>query len=71
MPYSSSDDQTGTPVLRFDFGDAEKLRTVLEKAVMERVVYLAMEGNDDAANALLEEFDQPKLWDDACTQKIP
>ena len=54
----------GLPPLKFVTGHEGREAERLTRFIWERIVCLLEHGEEREANSLLEEFDEPPLWDD-------
>ena len=54
----------GLPPLKFVTGHEGREAERLTRFIWERIVWLLERGEEREANSLLEEFDEPPLWDD-------
>ena len=52
------------PPLKFVTGREGREAERLTRFIWERIVWLLERGEEREANSLLEEFDEPPLWDD-------
>ena len=52
------------PPLKFVSGHEGREAERLSRFIWERIVCLLEHGEEREANSLLEEFDEPPLWDD-------
>ncbi|AII48873.1 hypothetical protein KR52_06925 [Synechococcus sp. KORDI-52] len=58
------DDAGDVPPIKFEIGHQGIEREHLTRFVWDRIMRLLLMGKDLEANSLLEEFDEPPLWDD-------
>ena len=52
------------PPLRFDTGHEGREAELVTSYIWKRIMFLLERGKELDANSLLEEFDEPPLWDD-------
>ncbi|MAI95301.1 MAG: hypothetical protein CMN95_01035 [Synechococcus sp. MED650] len=52
------------PPLRFETGLQGQDADRLSRFIWNRIIWLITSGQEAEANALVEEFDEPALWDD-------
>ena len=65
MTIRFHDDQSQVPPLRFETGLTGGEAERLTHFIWCRIMYLLENGYEQEANSLLEEFDEPGLWDEA------
>ena len=58
------DDAGDVPPIKFEIGHQGIQREHLTRFVWDRIMRLLLMGKELEANSLLEEFDEPPLWDD-------
>ena len=58
------DDTGDVPPIKFETGHQGKEAERLTQFIWKRVMRLLLTGKELEANSLLEEFDEPPLWDD-------
>ena len=58
------DDTGEVPPIKFDTGHQGKEAERLTRFIWNQVIQLLLAGKELEANSLLEEFDEPPLWDD-------
>ena len=58
------DDAGDVPPFQFATGHQGEEAERLTRFIWNRVMKLILTGKEHEANALLEEFDEPPLWDD-------
>ena len=65
MSTRFDDDPSEVPPLRFKTGHTGTEADRITHFIWHRIMGLLASGNEHAANALLEEFDEPGLWDES------
>ena len=58
------DDTGDMPPIKFETGHQGKEAERLTRFIWNQVIQLLLAGKELEANSLLEEFDEPPLWDD-------
>ena len=58
------DDTSDVPPIKFESGRQGKEAERLTRFIWNQVIQLLLTGKELEANSLLEEFDEPPLWDD-------
>ena len=58
------DDTGDVPPIKFETGHQGKEAERLTRFIWNQVIQLLLAGKELEANSLLEEFDEPPLWDD-------
>ena len=58
------DDTGDVPPIKFETGHQGKEAKRLTRFIWNQVIQLLLAGKELEANSLLEEFDEPPLWDD-------
>ena len=58
------DDAGDVPPIKFETGYQGKEAERLTRFIWNQVIQLLLTGKELEANSLLEEFDEPPLWDD-------
>ena len=58
------DDTGDVPPIKFETGHQGREAEHLTRFIWDRIVRLLVMGKELEANSLLEEFDEPPLWDD-------
>ena len=58
------DDTGDVPPIKFETGHQGKEAERLTQFIWNQVIQLLLAGKELEANSLLEEFDEPPLWDD-------
>ena len=58
------DDTGDVPAIKFESGRQGKKAERLTRFIWNQVIQLLLAGKELEANSLLEEFDEPPLWDD-------
>ena len=58
------DDTGDLPPIKFETGHQGKEAEHLTRFIWNQVIQLLLAGKELEANSLLEEFDEPPLWDD-------
>ena len=58
------DDAGDVPPIKFETGHQGKEAERLTRFIWNQVIQLLLAGKELEANSLLEEFDEPPLWDD-------
>ena len=58
------DDTGDLPPIRFDTGHQGEEAKRLTRFIWNQVIRLLLDDKELEANSLLEEFDEPPLWDD-------
>ena len=58
------DDTGDVPPIKFKTGHQGKEAERLTRFIWNQVIQLLLAGKELEANSLLEEFDEPPLWDD-------
>ncbi len=58
------DDTGDLPPIKFESGPQEKEAERLSRFIWNQVIRLLLAGKELEANSLLEEFDEPPVWDD-------
>jgi hypothetical protein len=63
LPTQFHDDIGDVPPIKFETGHQGKEAERLTQFIWNRVMRLLLTGKELEANSLLEEFDEPPLWD--------
>ena len=58
------DDTGDVPPIKFETGHQGKEAKRLTRFIWNQVIQLLLAGKELEANSLLEEFDEPPIWDD-------
>lgn len=64
----SNEDPGDIPPLRFETGHEGREAELLSRYIWKRIMFLLERGKELDANSLLEEFDEPPLWNDVLAE---